>query len=307
MRPLSVRKTRGPVRAARATSGTRTKHDLPKSQSGSGRDRDSESRIKSLLKRPAFIAGMGVTVLVVVLLLSGLVGRAIHGIGNGIDAVMADAGFGISEIHIAGNRRTPYNAVLEALAMKPGQSIFGADLWSAQTRLRHLDWVATAEVHRRYPDAIYVSLVEKSPFALWQLPPDAKGQAPIAVVERNGQVITTRDVEKFRKLPKLVGVGAGPNAADLIDAVQAKRALSARVAGYAYQSQRRWNLLLDNGVIVQLPEEGWRKELDALEHLIIDKAILERDISEIDLRSATHYFFLLKSGEKKDVERGKET
>jgi len=47
--------------------------------------------------------------------------------------------------------------------------------------------------------------------------------------------------------------------------------------------------------------------LDALEHLIIDNAILERDLTEIDLRSPTHYFFLLKSGEKKDVERGKET
>jgi hypothetical protein len=41
--------------------------------------------------------------------------------------------------------------------------------------------------------------------------------------------------------------------------------------------------------------------------LIIDKGVLERDISEIDLRSQTHYFFLLKNGDKKDVERGKET
>jgi len=27
---------------------------------------------------------------------------------------------------------------------------------------------------------------------------------------------------------------------------------------------------LDDGVTVQLPENGWQKELDALEHLIID-------------------------------------
>jgi len=60
-------------------------------------------------------------------------------------------------------------------------------------------------------------------------------------------------------------------------------------------------------VVVQLPEAGWPKQLDALEHLIIDSGILERDVTEIDLRSPTHYFFLLKNGEKKDVERGKET
>jgi cell division protein FtsQ len=92
-----------------------------------------------------------------------------------------------------------------------------------------------------------------------------------------------------------------------VDAVQAHRAVAARLAAYARQSERRWNLILDDGVVVQLPETGWQKELDALERLIIDNGILERDVTEIDLRSPTHYFFLLKSGEKKDVERGKET
>ena len=51
---------------------------------------------------------------------------------------------------------------------------------------------------------------------------------------------------------------------------------------------RRWNLLFDNGVIVKLPETGWRKQLAVLEHLIVDKGILERDVAEIDLRSPTH-------------------
>ena len=302
------RKPRGPVRATRAAP-VRGKRELPKVQPGSARGRDEESRFKGLIKRPmvTLCAAVLVLVLIGVLLASGIIGRTVHGVGNGINMVVADAGFGISEIHITGNRRTPYNQVLEVLGMQPGESIFSADLWGAQNRLKHLDWIASAEVHRRYPDAIFVSLVEKRPFALWQLPPNAKGEAPIAVVERSGAVIATRDVEKFRRLPKLVGAAAAANAADLIDAVQGKRAIAARIAAYSYQSQRRWNLLLDDGVTVQLPEQGWQKQLDALEHLIIDNAILERDISEIDLRSPTHYFFILKSGEKKDVERGKET
>ena len=89
--------------------------------------------------------------------------------------------------------------------MQPGQSIFSADLWNAQQKLSALDWIASAEIHRRYPDAIFVSLVEKRPFALWQAPPDAHGEAPIWVVERNGKLITSHDLEKFRRLPKLVG------------------------------------------------------------------------------------------------------
>jgi cell division protein FtsQ len=316
MRSVNLdRKSRGPVRATRAAP-VRAKRELPKVQPGTARSapRDGilsriSGRFSLFLHRPmvALCGVLTVLVLIGALFASGVIGRTVRGINRGIDAGLASAGFGISEIHIAGNGRTPYTQVLAVLGMQPGQSIFSADLYDALRRLSRLEWVASAEVHRRYPDAVFVTLVEKRPFALWQMPVNAQGEAPIAVVERSGAVITTRDVEKFRKLPKLVGAGAPGAAAELVEAVQAHRAVAARTAAYARVSMRRWNLILDDGVVVKLPEAGWQKQLDALEHLIIDSGILERDISEIDLRSPTHYFFVTKAGEKKDVERGKET
>ncbi|HJT44035.1 MAG TPA: FtsQ-type POTRA domain-containing protein [Rhizomicrobium sp.] len=317
MRSVNVeRKSRGKTRAQALRSGARGGREMPAVQPGSARrgtDAGLITRLKARLSlfvaRPmmAMCGLLLLLVLVAALFASGVIGRSVHAVGQAIDSGVADAGFGISEIHITGNRRTPYRQVLEVLGMKPGQSIFSADLWGARTRLSRLEWVASAEIHRRYPDAIFVNLVEKRPFALWQAPADAKGEAPIFVVERSGKPITGQDLEKFRRLPKLVGAGAPAAAAELVDAVQAHRAVAARIAAYARQSQRRWNLILDDGVVVQLPEEDWRKQLDVLERLIIDKGVLERDIVQIDLRSPTHYFFLLKSGEKKDAVRGKET
>ena len=58
------------------------------------------------------------------------------------------------------------------------------------------------------------------------------------------------------------------------------------------------------GVVVKLPEKNWQKELTTLEHLIIDEGVLERDITEIDLRSKNAIFFMLKSGEQKSTVRG---
>ncbi len=315
MRSVNVeRKPR--AKARNQTVRPSSRRELAAVQSGSAR-RDKNmgpmgrlaARLSLLVRRPiiALCSLLVILVLLAALLASGVIGRSVHAVGAGMAAITADAGFGISEIHITGNRRTPYRQVLEVLGMKPGQSIFSADLWSSQNRLARLEWISSAEIHRRYPDAIYVTLVEKRPFALWQPPADAKGEAPITVVERNGKPITSHDVEKFRRLPKLVGAGAPAAAADLVDAVQTKRAIAARIAAFARISSRRWNLILDDGVVVQLPETGWQKQLDALEHLIVDSAILERDVTQIDLRSPTHYFFLLKNGDKKDVERGKET
>jgi len=57
-------------------------------------------------------------------------------------------------------------------------------------------------------------------------------------------------------------------------------------------------LILDDGVVVQLPDAGWQKQLDTLEHLIVDNSILERNLIEIDLRSPTKYFFILKNGQE---------
>ena len=321
MRSVNVeRKSRSKARVQSTRSSARGNRDLPAVQPGAARRGKAPGLLarlgESLVERLGLFARrpmIAVCTLVLVLVLlgalfaSGVIGRSVHAVGRGIDTVTAEAGFGISEIHISGNRRTPYNQVLEVLGMQPGQSIFSADLWRARDRLAHLDWIASAEIHRRYPDAIFVNLVEKRPFALWQPPADAHGEAPILLVERSGRPITSHDVEKFRRLPKLIGAGAPQAAADLVDAVQAHRAIAARIAAYARQSERRWNLILDDGVVVQLPESGWQKELDALEHLIIDGGILERDVTQIDLRSPTHYFFLLKNGEKKDAERGKET
>jgi cell division protein FtsQ len=215
---------------------------------------------------------------------------------------VSHAGFGVYEIHIAGNSRVPTSTIFAALGIKPGQSIFFADLPAARARLLALDWIGAADVVRRYPDTITVTVAEKRPFALWQVP-----GGKVVVVERSGGIITAEGIENFSGLPKLIGAGAPEAAGDLVDAVMAHRAVSARLAAYERVSGRRWNLLLNDGVTVKLPENNWPRELDALEHLIVDNSILERDVTEIDLRVPSQYFFVLKGGEKKDVERGKET
>jgi cell division protein FtsQ len=308
MRPVNERKGRS--RAA-ARQAVRPARDLPKVQPGAARRGAprKESVLSRLVPSRAMIAFAATGTLLVLLLalaVTGVLGRAFHGVKTAADTVSADAGFSIRAIHINGERRTPAATIAAALDLHESQSIFSADLAAARARLLGLDWVASAEVVRRYPDSIFVTIVEKRPYAIWQTPPDANGTAHLAVVERNGGIITYQDVMSFARLPKLLGAGAPAAAAELVDSVQSHRAIAARITYYEYVSQRRWNLLL-NDVVVQLPEQGWQAQVDALEKLIIDKGILERNIREIDLRSPTHLFFLMRDGEHKDEVRGKET
>ncbi|HVV65475.1 MAG TPA: FtsQ-type POTRA domain-containing protein [Rhizomicrobium sp.] len=253
-------------------------------------------------RKPIFALGLLLAAVAVVAMLfvGGAVARAVKRVDAAVDDFAAEAGFGIAEVRLAGNVRTRPETILAALGFQPGQSIFGADLRAARARLLRLDWVTDAEVRRRYPDAISVRLIEKLPFALWKSPNG------VFVVERSGGRITDKDVSRFAALPLLDGAGAPEHAADIVDAVAQRRAVAARVKVYQRKSDRRWNLILDDGVVVELPETGWQKELDTLESLIVDKSILERNISEIDLRSPTHYFFVLKGDSARRAERGSE-
>lgn len=229
--------------------------------------------------------------LVAALFAGGYVQAAIGRFNAGTAAVSDYAGFTIAKLHLSGEQRTSPQTILAVLNFKPGQSIFDADLQKAQARLVRLPWVASADVTRRYPDSISVSIVEKHPFALWQSP---KG---LFVIERSGAVITGTTFDTFSKLPLFIG--GPPDGCDaLVDAIADHRAVVARVRAMERVSGRRWNLILDDRVVVKLPETGWRKQLDVLEHLIVDKGVLERDIKEIDLRSRDNYFFLLGDQQK---------
>jgi cell division protein FtsQ len=238
-------------------------------------------------------AGLIIFVLVAALFAGGYVGRTLRSFHHGVDAVTDEAGFGIQDIRVAGNSRTPAATIAAALGLERGQSIFGVDLKAARRRLMALDWIADAEVRRRYPDSISVQVVEKIPFALWRSPDG------LYVINREGEIITSKNLPAFAKFPKVVGPGAN-HGEEIVDAIASHRVLAARVSVIERVGDRRWNLVLDDGVVVKLPEKDWQKQLDTLEHLIIDKGVLERDILEIDLRSPTHYFFVLKTAPKKD-------
>jgi cell division protein FtsQ len=311
MRPVKAERT---SRGSRGAAPVRSKRGgkRPATQRATNkRNTPRESLFTRLLKSfgrlftfrsPMLALGLGFVALafLVALLASGMVGRTIRQTKTATDNVLSDAGFGLSQVHLSGNNRVPPETLYAALGYNVGESIFTVDLQAARERLMALDWVADADVQRRYPDSLNVHIVEKLPFALW------KADDGLVVVERSGKTITHNDVEHFAQLPHLAGEGAPQQAAEIIDAVSTHRAVAARVKIYQFVSNRRWNLILDDGVVVQLPDAGWQKQLDTLEHLIVDNGILERNLTEIDLRSPDKYFFITKNPQSKTTDRGRE-
>ena len=226
--------------------------------------------------------------LVVVLLVGGYVGAAAKKIDSLAAAMSNYAGFGISKLTLRGENHTSPQMILAVLNLRPGQSIFDVNLGIARARLMGLPWVKSAQVTRRYPGSIIVDLTEKTPFALWQ---SVKG---LYVITRSGAPIVEATPQQFPKLPVFVG-GRPVGGANLVAAIDAHPAIKTRLTAMQRVAQRRWNLILNTGVVAELPETGWRKQLGVLERLIVNDGVLDRSISQIDLRSPDNLYFTLRN------------
>jgi cell division protein FtsQ len=97
-------------------------------------------------------------------------------------------------------------------------------------------------------------------------------------------VIPVKDLDRFSKLPIVVGDGAAKQALPLIEMLATEPDLAARVAAAIYVGGRRWDLRIDNAIDVMLPEDDMTGAWARLAQLETTNKILQRDVQTIDLR-----------------------
>jgi len=209
---------------------------------------------------------------------AGYVELALAELDRGADAAVRAAGLTVREVYVAGRDEAARQDVIAALRVKRGDSMLGFDPTAARKRLLALGWVRQAQVFRRFPDIVEVSLEERRPLALWQY----KGR--LALIDLEGETIVERGLERFADLPIVVGPDAPSNAADLMDTLKLEPGLFAQVQAAVRVGGRRWDVKLKNGVTVNLPENDARASWARLARLAAQHRLLDRDIRVIDLR-----------------------
>jgi cell division protein FtsQ len=209
---------------------------------------------------------------------AGYADLALAGIDRAADATVRAAGFTVREVYVVGRDRAARRDVAAALGVKRGDSMLGFDPEAARRRLLDLGWVKQAQVFRRFPDVVEVSLEERRPLALWQY------RGRLALIDDEGETIIDQGLESFADLPIVVGPDAPSNAADLMDMLKLEPALFAEVQAAVRVGGRRWDVQLKNGVMVNLPEIDARASWTRLARLAAEHSLLQRDIRAIDLR-----------------------
>jgi len=230
----------------------------------------------------------GVGIAASILMLAGTLGYGAVAGGHVADVVswLKDArdgaantiGFRIAAVSLTGSKEVSREEILTTAGVTGRASLLFLDADAARTRLLANPWIADAAVLKLYPDRLQITVTERLAFALWQK------DGRVSVIAQDGTVLEPFVEDRYRSLPMVVGRGAAQQAKDFLAVIARHPDVQMQLRASIFVAERRWNLRLNNGIDVRLPEGDIEEALDRLVALDRDKKLLSRDIVAVDLR-----------------------
>jgi cell division protein FtsQ len=208
------------------------------------------------------------------------------------------SGLAIESVKITGQTETSEIAVLNQLELPPEASLATFDLSSARERVETLPWVENATLRKVYPATLKITIDERKPYVLWQR------DQTVSVIDEQGRVIGDASDTHFRDLIRVVGQGADKRAGEAIALAASASSIRSRLRAAVLISERRWNLMLDNGVTLMLPQDKPEEALAVIADLDARNGLLSKDVISVDLRLGNRMFVRLtpEAAERRTVE-----
>ncbi|MEP0519813.1 MAG: cell division protein FtsQ/DivIB [Hyphomicrobiales bacterium] len=218
--------------------------------------------------------------------ISLLSATALYGlvIGGHADSLVGEAtaliGLKVDEVKITGQIETSESEIIRALDLQSHASMVLFNASAARARIQSMPWIDEVTIRKTYPGSVDVAIKERQPFALWQ-----SGQI-VSVIDPDGHIITGFSDPKFAGLVLLVGEGADTSGPAFMETLSKYKIIESRVRAAVLVAGRRWNLVLENGIEVKLPEADAEKALSLLAEMEARDELLDKDIRAVDLRIA---------------------
>ncbi|WP_411957861.1 cell division protein FtsQ/DivIB [Paracoccus homiensis] len=205
--------------------------------------------------------------------------RLNDGIAAIVDKVQNREEFQVRMMTIEGASPAVDKALRGMLPVDLPASSFEIDLTALRLQVMQLDAVESIDL-RIKPGGILSAVVqERVPALLWR---NARG---IDMLDKDGHRVASVTSRATRKeLPLIAGEGADLHTDEALALIDAAGPILPRFRGLVRRGERRWDMILDHGQRIMLPEEGAVIALEAVIARNRADDMLGRDISVIDLR-----------------------
>ncbi|GHT90929.1 hypothetical protein FACS1894122_02390 [Alphaproteobacteria bacterium] len=186
--------------------------------------------------------------------------------------------FIVKKIEFDGNDRASDILLLKASGLRYMSNIFFVSMEEVKKKLEGVPWIRSVVVYRKLPNTIYIRVSERIPIAFFQ------SQQKLHFVDSDGVVLECNDISKTNNLPIVVGEGAEKEAAHLLYCLDQFPKLRKQLVFALRLSKRRWNIKINKGITVKLPEKGIMQALGILDEISDSNGFFNDDIISIDLR-----------------------
>ena len=224
-------------------------------------------------------AGVLTLALAVTLATGGRGQQIAQAVGAGVDGKFGEAGFRLRAVHVQGASAMATADIVKAAGVAKDDPLLGMDLNALRQRVEAVGWVKEARVVRLLPDTLMIAVKERRQLAVWQ----HYGRS--VVIDEQGQAIREANPARFTTLPLVVGAGGAQHAGEILPVLAQRPKLMARVEALVRVDDRRWDLRLKDGALIQLPATEEEQALMQLEQLDLRSRILELGFERIDLRN----------------------
>jgi cell division protein FtsQ len=194
-------------------------------------------------------------------------------------SALANMGFEMTSLQVAGASPFAADDIVAATGLKKHDPILGLDLNAVRAKVLQVGWVDSATVTRMLPNTLVVRIVERTPVAVWQV------GGRTGVIDAKGRVIREADPAEFAQLPLVVGPGANASDGSVFALISARPRLAERLEALVRVDERRWDIRLKNGAIIQLPATSEAEAMITLDQLDQGQGVLDLALGRVDLRT----------------------
>ena len=196
-----------------------------------------------------------------------------------IDNQFGAAGFRLKAVHVEGASPMATADIVKVAGVYRDQPLLGLDLEQMRRRIGTVGWVKEARIVRLLPDTLVVAVTERRQMAVWQ----HAGRS--VVIDDHGKPIPEADPARFAALPLVVGAGGAESAPKILPIIAQRPELMGHMDALVRVDDRRWDLRMKDGSLIQLPAQGEEQALMLLERLNERSRILTLGFERIDLRN----------------------